>query len=222
MPRPPRRPARPEPASRGPARGPASDSPEEASSAPRIIGGELRRRRLAHQPDGRTRPMKDRVRESLFDLLGVTVRGGLAIDLFAGTGALGFEALSRGATRAVFQERHFPTADVLRRSARELGVEDRCDVRSGDVLLWTRRLPDLPTNMPWIVFVSPPWSFFGVGHEHRAALLALIDTMRLAAPPGSTLVVEADTTFDPADLPDAAAWDARPVPPAVLYFHRAD
>jgi 16S rRNA (guanine966-N2)-methyltransferase len=164
--------------------------------------------------------MKDRVRESLFDLLGVTVRGALAIDLFAGTGALGFEALSRGAARAVFQERHFPTADVLRRSARELGVEDRCEIRSGDVLLWTRRLPDLPGSLPWIVFVSPPWSFFGVGHEHRTALLALIDTMRLAAPPGSTIVVEADTAFDPADLPDAAAWDPRPVPPAVLYFHR--
>ena len=62
---------------RGPdAGGPARDDPDDASSAPRIIGGDLRGRRLAHQPGGRTRPMKDRVRESLFDLLGTTVRRG--------------------------------------------------------------------------------------------------------------------------------------------------
>jgi len=192
--------------------------PEEATSAPRIIGGDLRRRRLAHQPDGRTRPMKDRVREALFDLLGVTVRGGLALDLFAGTGALGFEALSRGATRAVFVERHFPTADTLRKSAGELGVADRCDVRSGDVLLWARRMPDLPTSARWVAFVSPPWAFFAADHERRAELLALIDALRGAAPPGSTIVVEADTAFDAAALPDASAWTTRSIPPAVLHF----
>ena len=59
---------------------------DEAASAPRIIGGDLRGRRLEFVPHGRTRPMKDRVRESLFDLLGTGVRGALALDLFAGTG----------------------------------------------------------------------------------------------------------------------------------------
>jgi 16S rRNA (guanine966-N2)-methyltransferase len=209
-----RRPERP-PRSTRAAAGPEAD---DAASPPRIIGDDLRRRRLAHEPDGRTRPMKDRVREALFDLLGVSVRGGLALDLFAGTGALGFEAISRGAARAVFVERHFPTADTIRRSARELDVADRCDVRSGDVLLWSRRMPELPAAPHWIVFISPPWAFFGADHEHHAPLLALIDAIGRAAPPGSTLVVEADTTFDPAALPDAAAWTTRPIPPAVLHF----
>jgi 16S rRNA (guanine966-N2)-methyltransferase len=162
--------------------------------------------------------MKDRVREALFDLLGVTVRGSLALDLFAGTGALGFEAVSRGAARAVFVERHFPTADTIRKSARELDVADRCEVRSGDVLLWARRMPELPAASHWTVFVSPPWAFFAADHEHHAGLLALIDALCRAAPPGSTLVVEADTTFDPAALPDAAEWTHRPIPPAVLHF----
>jgi 16S rRNA (guanine966-N2)-methyltransferase len=207
---------------RGPgAGGPARDDPDDASSAPRIIGGDLRRRRLAHQPGGRTRPMKDRVRESLFDLLGTTVRRTLAIDLFAGTGALGFEALSRGASHAIFVERHFPTADVLRRSARDLGVQDRCDIRSGDVLLWGRRLPDLPQDMAWVVFVSPPWAFFAADHERRAELLALIDVLRRAAPPGSTLVVESDTSVTAADLPVPDAWESRPIPPAVLHLLRS-
>lgn len=163
--------------------------------------------------------MKDRVRETLFDLVGTGVRGSLAIDLFAGTGALGFEAVSRGAARAVFAERHFPTADTLRRSARELGIADRCEIRPGDVLLWARRLPDLPRDLPWTVFVSPPWAFFGIDHPQRGPLLALIDAMQRAAPSGSTLVVEADTAFDEASLPVAEAWDHRPLPPAVLHLH---
>jgi 16S rRNA (guanine966-N2)-methyltransferase len=161
--------------------------------------------------------MKERVRESLFNLLGVDVKGRAAIDLFAGTGALGFEAVSRGAIRAVLAERHFPTADVLRRSARSLGIENRVEVRPGDVLLWAKRLPPLPAEMPWVVFVSPPWSFFT---ERWGELGALIEVMMQAAPVGSTVVVEADTSFDAALLPGADAWETREIPPAVLHFWR--
>ena len=200
---------------RSPDRRPHAAGEEEASSPPRIIGGDLRGRFLEFTPAERTRPMKERVRESLFNLLGVDVRGKLAIDLFAGTGALGFEAVSRGAARAVLAERHFPTADVLRRSVRSLELESRVEVRPGDVLLWTRRLPPLPTDMPWLVFVSPPWSFFA---ERWDELGALIDVMMRAAPAGSVMVVEADTSFDASLLPDASAWEAREVPPAVLHF----
>lgn len=190
---------------------------DEASSAPRIIGGDLRGRRLEFSPDPRTRPMKDRVRETLFDLLGTRVKGAIALDLFAGSGAIGFEALSRGASRAVFVERHFPTADALRRSAKALGVAERASVRSGDVLLWAKKLPTapapLPVDAPWIVFISPPWEFF---QSRPAEVLALVTALERAAPPGSTFVVEADTAFDTGLLPDAAAWDIRPIPPAVL------
>ena len=210
MPRPPRRPASSSPEA-------ADSAALEAANPPRIIGGHLRGRRLAHSPDGRTRPMKDRVRESLFDLLGTGVRGGMALDLFAGTGALGFEALSRGAARAVFVERHFPTADALRRTAVELGVAGLCDIRAGDVLLWPRKMPDLPRDLPWTVFVSPPWGFFAAGHPRQADLLALIDAVVRAAPGGSVVAVEADAVLDPAVLP-AGAWDIRPIPPAVLHL----
>lgn len=207
-----------------PSKRPASATPTdaEAASSPRIIGGELRGRRLPHLPGGGTRPMKDRVRESLFDLVGTAVRGTLALDLFAGTGALGFEALSRGAARCVFAERHFPTADLLRRSARELGVADRCEVRPGDVLLWPRRFPPLPTDVPWLVFVSPPWAMFAATDPRHAELLALVTAVRAAAPAGSTLVVEADAAFDAATLPDAAAWESRAIPPAVLHLLHPD
>ena len=164
--------------------------------------------------------MKDRVRETLFDLLGTGVREAIALDLFAGTGALGFEALSRGAARAVFCDRHFPTADALRRTAAALGVADRVDVRSGDVLLWARRMPDLPTDAAWIVFVSPPWSFFT---GRRADVDALVAAVLSRAPAGSTVAVESDAGFTPAPPPPAAGgagWTTRPMPPAVLHLLR--
>ncbi len=191
-------------------------APAEADQPPRIIGGTLRGRRLAHRPGGPTRPMKDRVRETLFDLLGRRVGGATALDLFAGTGALGFEALSRGAARAIFAERHFPTVDVLRRSARELGVADRCEVRPGDVLLWPKRMPDLPSDAPWLAFVSPPWTMFS---DRTADLMALVAAVVAAAPAGSTVVVESDAGFDPAGLPEPHAWETRPISPAILHFH---
>src|SRR4051794_22495694 len=83
----------------------------------RIIGGSFRGRKLKYSGDIRTRPMKDRVREAVFNLLGKQIAGSHAIDLFAGTGALGLEALSRGAARATFIERHFLTAKLIEENA---------------------------------------------------------------------------------------------------------
>jgi 16S rRNA (guanine966-N2)-methyltransferase len=186
----------------------------EAASGPRIVGGELRGRTLEFLPGERTRPMKDRVRETLFDLVGPRVKGAVAIDLFAGTGALGFEALSRGATRAVFAERHFPTADAVRRSARLLGVEERCAVCAGDVLLWAKKMPPLPTSAPWLVFVSPPWAFFT---ERAGDLMQLVTAMRTTAPEKSIFVVESDDSFDAAALP-GTGWQSRAIAPAVLHL----
>ena len=75
--------------------------------------------------------MKDRVREALFNLLGRTVEGKIAIDLFAGTGALALEALSRGALRAVAIEMHRPTARLIWQNAAEFGTSRRVENRAG-------------------------------------------------------------------------------------------
>ena len=199
-------------------RGPAAP----AAAPPRIIGGTLRGRRLEYVTEpaagggpARTRPMKDRVRETLFDLLGPRVAGTAAIDLFAGTGALGFEALSRGAARAVFCERHFPTADAIRRSATSLGVADRVEVRPGDALAWARRLPPLPADRPWVVFIAPPWEMF---QSRPADLVGLVEALRTAAPAGSIIVVESDASLAAEALPGAPDWRTRPLPPAVLHI----
>ncbi len=113
--------------------------PSTAAARPvgvRIIGGRFRGRKLEYSGDLRTRPMKDRVREALFNLLGHAVEGKIAIDLFAGTGALALEALSRGASRAVLIERHRPTAQTIHRNATTLGVEAIVNITPSDTFLW--------------------------------------------------------------------------------------
>jgi 16S rRNA (guanine966-N2)-methyltransferase len=178
----------------------------------RIIGGKLRGRRIEYSGDPRTRPMKDRVREAIFNLLGPGIAGMHALDLFAGTGALGFEAISRGAARATFIERHFPTAELIRRNAAALGIGDRCEVAAADTFFWVaQRLPEFAE--PVAAFVSPPYDFYV---ERLDDMLSLVDRLLTRMPPGSALVVEADERLDFARLPQPDDWDIRTYPPAVV------
>ncbi|MEX2115143.1 MAG: RsmD family RNA methyltransferase [Pirellulales bacterium] len=189
----------------------------EAMSVPRIIGGTLGGRKLIYAlAQERTRPMKDRTREAVFNLIGPSARGKHAIDLFAGTGALGFEALSRGAARATFIEQHFPTAAVIRQNAAELGVTNQTNVHSASAFIWAQE-EGLDQVMPWLVFCSPPYAFY---LERREAMLALIGTLLARAPGESIFVVEADRRFEINQLPDAERWDVREYPPAVVAIYR--
>lgn len=176
----------------------------------KIIGGQLRGRKIAFLGDDRTRPMKHRVRESLFNLISTDSVGRYAVDLFAGTGALAFEAISRGAVGATLLERHFPTADAIARSAAELGLGDRVRVVPGDTFLWARR-HGLPREWPWLIFASPPYEFW-IGR--RGEMLELLERLLADAPAGSVLAAESDERFAMSDLPRAAEWDVREYPPA--------
>jgi len=159
--------------------------------------------------------MKERVREAIFNLLGPAVRGKHALDLFAGTGALGLEALSRGAAQATLFEQHFPTAEIIRRNVATLDVADRTRIVTGDVFLWQRYRDELGRE-PWCVFCSPPYDFFSQRSEQ---MLGLIAGLMREAPPESLFVVESDARFDFRTLPDAERWDVRPYPPAVVGIH---
>ncbi|MGC8762152.1 MAG: 16S rRNA (guanine(966)-N(2))-methyltransferase RsmD [Acidobacteriota bacterium] len=92
----------------------------------RIVGGALKGRKLASPRGAGTRPTAGKVREALFDILGERVRGVDFLDLFAGTGAVGLEALSRGARRAVLVERSAGTFRILEENAARTGLEERC------------------------------------------------------------------------------------------------
>jgi len=182
----------------------------------RIIGGRFRGRKLLYGGDRRTRPMKDRVREAVFNLIGTDAAGTHAVDLFAGTGALGLEALSRGAQRATFIEQHYPTADILRQNAAVLGLADQIEIVPGNVFIWARRHPNLGAP-PWLVFCSPPYEFYiSRWTEMREMLEGLVQN----SPARSVFVVEADERFDFAQLPNPTEWKIRAYPPAVVGIYR--
>jgi 16S rRNA (guanine966-N2)-methyltransferase len=197
----------------------------------RIVGGRFRGRKLKHEPFRTeedmlvTRPMKHRLRETIFNLVSTGAQGRHAIDLFAGTGALGLEALSRGSTHATFIERHVPTARVVEENILALGVEEETTVLTTSAFLWGKRdlakaeateSIDPLAALPWLVFCSPPYDFFV---DRQDEMLALIASVMHASPNESIIVVESDERFDPALLPagDAEeAWDIRPYPPAIV------
>lgn len=198
--------------------------PARGETELRIVGGALRGSKLAYHGDPVTRPMKHRVREAIFNLVGTEIEGRYALDLFAGTGALGLEAISRGAERALFIERHIPTARGIRENIARLGVDDRCELLEASAFVWAKRdLPAMDTSgvaSPWLVFVSPPYAFFVDRQEEMVSLVAAV---MQHAPPSSTIVVESDERFDFSLLPGQvkesrhdSGWDIRTYPPAVV------
>ena len=163
--------------------------------------------------------MKDRLREAVFNLIGTDIRGSHAIDLFAGTGALGLEALSRGAARATFIEQHFPTAGIIKQNIIALEVGNAAEVVPGNTFIWFRRLQEapFPALSPWVVFCSPPYDFYV---ERTAEMLELLKGMIAGAPQNSVFVVEADERFDFKLLPEPEVWDIRNYFPAVVGIFR--
>ncbi len=135
----------------------------------RVIAGEFRSRRLKSIPGNDTRPTSDRLRETLFDILGLRVRGVIFLDAYAGTGAVGIEALSRGASHAIFLERSRRAVETIRENLKSLGLEARATVVTGPALLSIERYP------AGIVFLDPPYER---EREYAAALDLLSETPR--------------------------------------------
>ncbi len=185
----------------------------------RIIAGRWRSRRLKVPQGLEVRPMKDRTREALFNILAPWVPGSWAVDAFAGTGALGLEALSRGAAGATWIESHPGVLAVLRENVGQLAGEQYAQehILFGDAfaLLPKLRLP----QCGWMVFFCPPYRLF---EEKRRELVELIAGTGARAPQGSVLVVEAPQGFPPAELPQEFAWQVRTYPPAKVLIAGKD
>jgi 16S rRNA (guanine966-N2)-methyltransferase len=151
----------------------------------RVIAGRLGARRLK-VPTGRvTRPTSDRVREALFAMLG-ELEGASVLDLFAGSGALGIEALSRGAKSAVFIERDPDAVRVLGENLAALGIEPaEAEVRRGDALRAMRSARAREETYD-LVFIDPP---YGQAHEWGPRLSTVLPSLLR---PAARIVVESD------------------------------
>ncbi len=130
----------------------------------RVIAGEFRSRRLKSVPGLDTRPTPDRLREALFNVLAPRIAGSVFMDAYAGTGAVGIEALSRGASRCVFVEKNRGAVAVIRENLAALGLESRAEVYTGKVATVLERV-----NAD-IVFLDPPYE---LEKEYGAVLTAL-------------------------------------------------
>lgn len=152
----------------------------------RIIAGVARGRRLVTPRGLGTRPTSDKVRGAVMNLLGQFFDGGDVLDLYAGSGALALEALSRGCARAVCVDAERGAADAIRRNAEACGFSDRVEIRRDRV---SEVLPRLPRGAFVLAFVDPPYE------EGPEAALALLDAV-LA--PGGRAVAEHDARRPPA------------------------
>ncbi len=132
----------------------------------RIIGGWLGSRTLKAPPGLATRPTSDRLRETLFNVLAPRMEGAVFLDLYAGSGAVGIEALSRGAARVVLVERGAPALKVLRTNLATLEIEEGIEVCSGSVRTFLRRGNTARAGFD-VVFLDPPYD---AGTEYATAL----------------------------------------------------
>ena len=119
----------------------------------RVIAGEAKGRKLLSVSGQVTRPITDRVKESLFNILGRRVMNALFLDLFAGTGSVGIEALSRGAHRAVFVERNRQALKVITENLKRTGLADRAQVVGSDVFKFLKGEFDEKFDL---IYIAPP------------------------------------------------------------------
>jgi 16S rRNA (guanine966-N2)-methyltransferase len=122
----------------------------------RVIGGELKGRKLATVPGIQTRPTADRVRESIFNILDFRVQDASVLDLFAGTGAMGIEALSRGAETVVFADDNSAAINTLKKNIKNCSLENRSRTLQWNIL---KNLDILRSYKPAfnLVFIDPPY-----------------------------------------------------------------
>jgi 16S rRNA (guanine(966)-N(2))-methyltransferase RsmD len=153
----------------------------------RIIGGSLGGRRIRAPAGDATRPTAERVRESLFSILGSPPEHTRVLDVFAGAGTLGLEALSRGAEHVVFLERAEAAVRCLRQNIDALGLRDSSRVQRGDAL---RALERMTGAFCW-VFVDPPYR-----SDLAAGVLQILGRGRLLTE-DAVIVIEHDRRLEP-------------------------
>ncbi|KAA1259260.1 Ribosomal RNA small subunit methyltransferase D [Rubripirellula obstinata] len=181
----------------------------------RIIGGTMRGRTVTYHGEEFTRPMKDNIRENLFNILGRAIKGAIAFDLFSGTGALGFESISRGASSAVLVEQNRMAGRQITKTAESLEIQSKIKLIHSDTFRVAETLLGPPAqDTPWVVFLCPPYVLW---EEELDRLNQIIRAGLSNAPPGSVIMAETEKSFDTDRLP-AGPWDFRSYGKTTLGF----
>jgi 16S rRNA (guanine966-N2)-methyltransferase len=170
----------------------------------RIVAGSLRGRKLTCTVNPNLRPTPQRVREALFSILGNAVPDRPFFDIFAGTGVVGLEAISRGASSVTFIERDFRLIGDLERHIDEFGVGEQARIARIDVYRWIERWQ--APREPIAVFLSPPFRDF---EQRLDELINLIAQLQERVHPGSVIVLQAESNAPLDELPARADWDQR-------------
>lgn len=171
----------------------------------RIIAGEHRGRKLLPPPNDATRPITDRAKQSIFDVLMPHIAGAVVYDIFAGTGSMGLECLSRGASKAVFFEAGRGALENLRANIQSLRLNDRSKVVAGDLY---RTIPTCPQPEPKVTlcFLDPPYRYLREQPESLGELAQELAKRHLA---GDAILVFRHDRGDSLALPPFEPVDVR-------------
>lgn len=188
----------------------------------RITGGTHRGRVLKAPPGRDVRPASDMIRQALFNILGPRVEGAAVLDLFAGTGSLGLDALSRGAERVTFVEKDRRVAQYVRENAGAIGCAECARVLSFDLLTESARLRDAGGPFD-VVFVAPPYPLMRAVAP-SSPVGALLESLWTGAvvKPGGIVILQHDRRTPVADVwPHARVADRRTYGKTTLTFFSA-
>lgn len=174
------------------------------SSSMRIIAGEFRGRSIAAPRTDATRPITDRVKQSLFDILAPRIEGAIVYDVFCGSGSMGLESLSRGAGAASFFDAGREAIRALHANIGSLGVADRSTVIQSDVFAWFHAHP-APAVAADLVFLDPPYRF---ARERATELQRLTERLIAHLAPDGVIIYRHDTG-DALTLGTLARYDQR-------------
>lgn len=144
----------------------------------RIIAGDLKGRKLKAVPGKTTRPTADKIKESLFQVIGPFFNGGIFLDLFAGSGSLGIEALSRGMEQGIFVDRHPKAVHIIKENIKQLHLEERTEIFRADAFRALKACNNRKLQFD-LIFLDPPYQ--KMSYER---LLEEIGTYSLIKPSG--------------------------------------
>jgi len=148
----------------------------------RIIGGEFRGRKIAFPEKKDVRPTKDRIREAIFNVIAEKVPGAKVLDIFAGSGAYGLEALSRGAESAVFVDNDEDCCDIINKNIKSLSLKEDCSIKRYDVFGIIEEISSKKHKFD-LIFADPPYN---IGLAKKT--LIMINQYDILSPSGLLII----------------------------------